>query len=143
MRENGWKSIFSGFIGQTSEVVELFFVLELCRDRAVAYQWVQLGGADILSGMSKNLTKQDDGEMAIVIKVWYLQFDKDAVWQKMVNLCRKLAAFRQKNQANLMFCARFPLSLQKKSCTRQFENKFSLRSFALSLQKKSKIYGKK
>ena len=36
---------------------ELFFVLELCRDRAVAYQWVQLGGADILSGMSKNLTK--------------------------------------------------------------------------------------
>ena len=34
--------------------------------------------------------------MAIVIKVWYLQFDKDAVWQKMVNLCRKLAAFRQK-----------------------------------------------
>ena len=75
--------------------------------------------------------------MAIVIKVWYLQFDKDAVWQKMVNLCRKLAAFRQKNQANLMFCARFPLSLQKKSCTRQFENKFSLRSFALSLQKKS------
>ena len=81
--------------------------------------------------------------MAIVIKVWYLQFDKDAVWQKMVNFCRKLAAFRQKNQANLMFCARFPLSLQKKSCTRQFENKFSLRSFALSLQKKSKIYGKK
>lgn len=52
--------------------------------------------------------------MAIVIKVWYLQFDKDAVWQKMVNLCRKLAAFRQKNQANLMFCARFPLSLQRK-----------------------------
>ena len=48
---------FSGFIGQTSEAVELFFVLELCRDRAVAYQWVQLGGADILSGMSKNLTK--------------------------------------------------------------------------------------
>lgn len=48
---------FSGFIGQTSEVVELFFVLELCRDRAVAYQWVQLGGADILSGMSKNFTK--------------------------------------------------------------------------------------
>ena len=43
--------------------------------------------------------------MAIVIKVWYLQFDKDAVWQKMVNFCRKLAAFRQKNQANLMFCA--------------------------------------
>ena len=40
-----------------SEVVELFFVLELCRDRAVAYQWVQLGGADFLSGMSKNLTK--------------------------------------------------------------------------------------
>ena len=33
------------------------FVLELCRDRAVAYQWVQLGGADFLSGMSKNLTK--------------------------------------------------------------------------------------
>ena len=48
---------FSGFIGQTSEAVELFFVLELCRDRAVAYQWVQLGGADILPGMSKNLTK--------------------------------------------------------------------------------------
>jgi len=48
---------FSGFIGQTSEVVELFFVLELCRDKAVAYQWVQLGGADFLSGMSKNLTK--------------------------------------------------------------------------------------
>lgn len=48
---------FSGFIGQTSEVVELFFVLELCRDRAVAYQWVQLGGADFLLGMSKNLTK--------------------------------------------------------------------------------------
>mgnify|MGYP007065825296 FL=1 len=48
---------FSGFIGQTSEVVELFFVLELCRDRAVVYQWVQLGGADFLSGMSKNLTK--------------------------------------------------------------------------------------
>ena len=48
---------FSGFIGQTSEAVELFFVLELCRDRAVAYKWVQLGGADILSGMSKNLTK--------------------------------------------------------------------------------------
>ena len=47
---------FSGFIGQTSEVVELF-VLELCRDRAVVYQWVQLGGADVLSGMSKNLTK--------------------------------------------------------------------------------------
>ena len=44
-------------IGQTSEVVELFFVLELCRDRAVVYQWVQLGGADVLSGMSKNLTK--------------------------------------------------------------------------------------
>ena len=57
VRENGWKSIFSGFIGQTSEAVELFFVLELCRDGAVAYQWVQLGGADILSGMSKNLTK--------------------------------------------------------------------------------------
>ena len=57
VRENGWKSIFSGFIGQTSEAVELFFVLELCRDKAVAYQWVQLGGADILSGMSKNLTK--------------------------------------------------------------------------------------
>nr|WP_293479751.1 hypothetical protein [Prevotella sp.] len=57
VRENGWKSIFSGFIGQTSEAVELFFVLELCRDRAVAYQWVQLGGADVLSGMSKNLTK--------------------------------------------------------------------------------------
>uniref|UniRef100_UPI003FEEE551 hypothetical protein n=1 Tax=Prevotella sp. TaxID=59823 RepID=UPI003FEEE551 len=48
---------FSGFIGQTSEAVELFFVLELCRDRAVAYQWVQLGGADFLLGMSKNLTK--------------------------------------------------------------------------------------
>ena len=48
---------FSGFIGQTSGAVELFFVLELCRDKAVAYQWVQLGGADILSGMSKNLTK--------------------------------------------------------------------------------------
>ena len=48
---------FSGFIGQTSEAVELFFVLELCRDRAVAYQWVQLGGADILSGMSKNFTE--------------------------------------------------------------------------------------
>ena len=43
--------------GQTSEAVELFFVLELCRDRAVAYQWVQLGGADFLLGMSKNLTK--------------------------------------------------------------------------------------
>lgn len=63
----------------------------------------------------KTLQKQDDWEMAIVTKVWYLQFDKDAVWQKMVNLCRKLAAFRQKNQANLMFCAGFPLSLQKKS----------------------------
>ena len=48
---------FSGFIGQTSEAVELFFVLELCRDRAVAYQWVQLGGADFLSGMSKNFTE--------------------------------------------------------------------------------------
>lgn len=48
---------FSGFIGQTSEAVELFFVLELCCDRAVAYQWVQLGGADILSGMSKNFTE--------------------------------------------------------------------------------------
>lgn len=47
----------SGFIGQTFEAVELFFVLELCRDRAVVYQWVQLGGADVLSGMSKNLTK--------------------------------------------------------------------------------------
>ncbi len=35
----------------------MFFVLELCRDRAVAYQWVQLGGADILSGMFKNFTK--------------------------------------------------------------------------------------
>ena len=35
----------------------LFFVLELCRDRAVAYQWVQFGGADFLLGMSKNLTK--------------------------------------------------------------------------------------
>ena len=57
VRENGWNSIFSGFIGQTSEVVELFFVLELCRDKAVVYQWVQLGGADVLSGMSKNLTK--------------------------------------------------------------------------------------
>ena len=34
-----------------------FFVLELCRDRAVVYQWVQLGGADVLSGLSKNLTK--------------------------------------------------------------------------------------
>nr|WP_293565693.1 hypothetical protein [Prevotella sp.] len=48
---------FSGFIGQTSEAVESFFVTEHCRDRAVAHQWVQLGGADILSGMSKNLTK--------------------------------------------------------------------------------------
>lgn len=39
--------------------------------------------------------------MAIVIKVWYLQFDKDAVWQKMENLCRKLAAFRQKKSSKL------------------------------------------
>ena len=30
----------------------------------------------------------------------------------------------------------FALSLHKISCTRQFENKFSLRSFALSLQQK-------
>jgi len=34
-----------------------------------------------------------------------------------------------------MFFQKNTLSLQKKSCTRQFENKFSLRSFALSLQK--------
>ena len=34
-----------------------------------------------------------------------------------------------------MFFRKNTLSLQKKSCTRQFENKFSLRSFALSLQK--------
>lgn len=50
---------FSGFIGQTSEAVESFFVLEFCCDRAVAYQWVQLDGADILPGMSKNLTKME------------------------------------------------------------------------------------
>ena len=31
----------------------------------------------------------------------------------------------------------FLLSLQKKSCTRQFESQLSLRSFAFSLQKKS------
>ena len=37
--------------------MELFFVLELCRDRTVAYQWVQLGGADFLLGMFKNFTK--------------------------------------------------------------------------------------
>jgi len=30
----------------------------------------------------------------------------------------------------------FAFSLQKKSCTRQFESKLSLRSFAFSLQKK-------
>lgn len=41
---------FCGFIGQTSEAVEMFFVLELCRDRAVAYQWVQLGGGGFLVG---------------------------------------------------------------------------------------------
>ena len=47
-----WLNIyfFSGFIGQTSKAVEMFFVLELCRDRAVAYQWVQLGGGGFLVG---------------------------------------------------------------------------------------------
>jgi len=53
--------------------MELFFVLELCRDRTVAYQWVQLGGADILSGMSKNLTKWNKGKMVSMAKVWFLQ----------------------------------------------------------------------
>ena len=116
VRENGWKSIFSGFIGQTSEAVELFFVLELCCDRAVAYQWVQLVGADFLLGMSKNLTKTgwrgngNRDKSLVSSDLIRMQCGK-----KMVNLCRKLAAFRQKNQANLMFCARFPLSLQKKS----------------------------
>ena len=57
VRVDVWNSMVAGSLGQTSEAVELFFVLELCRDRAVAYQWVQLGGADFLLGMSKNLTK--------------------------------------------------------------------------------------
>ena len=75
VRENGWKSILSGFIGQTSEAVELFFVLELCRDRAVVYQWVQLGGADVLSGMSKNLTKigwrgNGNRDKSLVSSIW-------------------------------------------------------------------------
>ena len=36
----------------------------------------------------------------------------------------------------------FVVSLQKKTCTRQFESKLSLRSFAFSLQKKSCISAK-
>ena len=36
--------------------------------------------------------------MAIVIKVWYLQFDKDAVWQKMVNLCKRLRVYTLHNK---------------------------------------------
>ena len=143
VRENGWKSIFSGFIGQTSEAVEMFFVLELCCDRAVAYQWVQLGGADFLLGMSKNLTKtgwRGNGN-----------HDKSLVSSDLIRMqCGKkwrifaeISCISAKKSSKLDVLRSFSIIFAEEKLHSAIWKQFSLRSFALSLQKKSKIYGKK
>ena len=53
---------------------------------------------------------------------------------KVVYLQKKSCTRQIENKLSLRS---FAFSLQKKSCTRQIENKLSLRSFAFSLQKKS------
>ena len=39
--------------------------------------------------------------MAIVIKVWYLQFDKDAVWQKNGESLQKISCISAKKSSKL------------------------------------------
>ena len=51
--------------------------------------------------------------------------------------CKKKDGFKQLCLKQPCLICFFLLSLQKKSCTRQFESQLSLRSFAFSLQKKA------
>ena len=51
-------------------------------------------------------------------------------WAKL----RKKERIKWKNCHFILFCLRFLLSLHQKSCTRQFESKLSLCSFAFSVQ---------
>ena len=53
-----------------------------------------------------------------------------------------MGTFQHKVRTNYCKKLLFVVSLQKKTCTRQFESKLSLRSFAFSLQKKSCISAK-
>ena len=51
--------------------------------------------------------------MAIVIKVWYLQFDKDAVWQKNGESLQKISCISAKKSSKLDVLRSFSIIFAK------------------------------